>query len=43
MLPENLQIAAERTILAHLIRLIELEEVECDGEPSEKSAYFIES
>ncbi|MBT5074510.1 MAG: MBL fold metallo-hydrolase [Kordiimonadaceae bacterium] len=43
MLPSKLHIAAERTILAHLIRLVELGEVDCDGKASEKSTYSIKS
>jgi len=42
-LAPNLHIAAERTILAHLIRLIDLAEVECDGEPTAASKYSIKT
>ena len=37
----SLLIAAERTVLAHLIRLVDLEEVACDGAPKEKSTYTV--
>lgn len=40
-LPENLHIAAERTILAHLIRLVALGEVDCEGPPTEKTIYLV--
>lgn len=42
-LPAKIYIAAECTVLAHLIRLIELGEVGCEGDPSENSTYFIKS
>ncbi|MBL4603006.1 MAG: MBL fold metallo-hydrolase [Emcibacteraceae bacterium] len=38
-LPANLYIAAERTVLAHLIRLIDISEVECGETPTENSTY----
>ena len=40
-LAPNLHIAAERTILAHLIRLINAGEIKCEGEPTVKSNYSI--
>ena len=38
-IPEKLYIAAERTIYAHLIRLVALGEITCDGVPNEASKY----
>lgn len=37
----KLVLAAERTIYAHLIRLVDLGKVECEGEPLETSIYKI--
>ena len=39
-LNKNLHDAARRTILAHLIRLVALGELESDGQPSESSIYY---
>ena len=39
-LNKNLHDAARRTILAHLIRLVALGELESDGKPSESSIYY---
>ena len=39
-LSKNLHDAARRTILAHLIRLVALGELESDGKPSESSIYY---
>ena len=39
-LSKNLHDAARRTILAHLIRLVALGELESDGQPSESSIYY---
>lgn len=39
MIDRKLYLAASRTIFAHLIRLVELGKVKCDGKPSESSKY----
>ncbi len=41
MIDKKLYLAASRTIFAHLIRLVELGDVKCDGKPSESSKYHL--